>query len=107
MENHDVTFTVTVTYKAAGQPNPPACAGCPVTDLATSNMVAEAYLSDTHPAPPTNQVVTPGAPGTYTIGPIQFDAPGQWTVRFHVFELCSDAASDSPHGTAAFYVAVP
>jgi hypothetical protein len=106
-ENQNVTFTVTADYKATGEPNPPACSGCAVAGLNTSNMEAEVYLNDTHPAPPTDQVVTAGAAGTYSIGPIQFDAPGKWTVRFHLFELCSDITADSPHGHAAFYVDVP
>ena len=105
-ENQDVSFTVTANYLADGMPSS-ACTNCPVTGLNTQNFYAEVYLNDTHPAPPTNEVVTPGAAGTYTIGPIQFDAPGKWTVRFHLFELCSDVTDDSPHGHAAFYVDVP
>jgi hypothetical protein len=103
-ENRDVTFTVTATYKAAGTPNPPACSGCPVEGAA---ILAEVYLSDTHPAPNTAQVTTESPAGTYAIGPIQFDAPGKWTVRFHLFEQCADILDDSPHGHAAFYVDVP
>lgn len=106
-ENTNVTFTVTASYLATGEPNPPACANCPVQGLDTSNMLAEVYLNSTHPAPPTNQVVTSSMPGTFAIGPIQFDAPGKWTVRFHLFELCADVRDDSPHGHAAFYVDVP
>ncbi len=106
-ENQDVTFTFTGIYLATGEPNPPACANCPVEGLSTSNTLLEVYLNTTHPAPPTNEIVTPGAAGTYSIGPIQFDAPGKWTVRFHLFELCADVLADSPHGHAAFYVDVP
>jgi hypothetical protein len=105
--NQDVTFTVTATYKAAGEPNPPACSGCPVQGLDSSNAEAEIYLDTTHPAPVTDYAVTPGDQGTYSIGPYQFDAPGKWTVRFHLFELCTDVTADSPHGHAAFYVQVP
>jgi hypothetical protein len=106
-ENADVTFTFTAQYKAAGEPDPPACSGCPVQGLNTQNTEAEVYLDTTHPAPPTDQALTAGDPGTYTLGPIQFDAPGKWTVRFHLFELCTDVTDDSPHGHAAFYVDVP
>ena len=87
-----------------------------VSVLATSNSNAvtganpyvEAYLDPTHPAldgssKPTAVEITPG---TYVIGPYQFDAGGKWTARFHFFSTCSDTA-DSPHGHAAFYVAVP
>jgi len=68
----------------------------------------EAFLDPTHPAldgsqKPTSIEVTPG---TYVIGPYQFDAPGAWTARFHFFGTCPDAP-DSPHGHAAFFVAVP
>ena len=106
-ENQNVTFTVTAHYKATGTPNPPACSGCPVEGLNTSNMLLEVFLNDIHPAPNTTQVVTSTTPGVYSIGPILFDAPGTWTVRFHFFELCADLLPDSPHGHAAFYVDVP
>ena len=39
--------------------------------------------------------------------PINFDAAGDWTVRFHFYETCNDAPEDSPHGHAAFFVHVP
>jgi hypothetical protein len=107
LENENVAFTFSATYKSAGAPNPPACSGCPVEGLTTQNALVEAFLSGTHPAPNTSQAVTPGAAGTYSIGPIQFDAPGRWTVRFHLFETCADVAADSPAGHAAFYVDVP
>jgi hypothetical protein len=103
-ENRNVTFTVSATYLTQGQPNPPACSGCAVPGAAA---LAEVYLNDTHPAPNTPQRTTEGPAGTYVIGPVQFDAPGTWTVRFHLFPNCSDHAADSPHGAAAFFVAVP
>jgi hypothetical protein len=85
--------------------------GAPVTGACT---FAELCLSDTHPAPaidyrpPTgSQKVVEGPPGTYTVGPVQFDAAGKWTVRFHFNELCCDVVGDSPHGHAAFFVNVP
>jgi hypothetical protein len=95
-ENRDVTFTVTATTLTDDKPLG-----------ADANPLVEAYLSSTHHAPNTDQVATETAPGTYTIGPIRFDASGQWTVRFHFYEDCSDIAADSPHGHAAFYVQVP
>jgi hypothetical protein len=88
-----------------------ATSGAPLTGACT---FAEVCLSDTHPGPaadyrpPTgSQRVVEGPPGTYTIGPVVFDAPGKWTVRFHFNEQCCDVADDSPHGHAAFFVDVP
>src|SRR5437867_328431 len=68
---------------------------------------AEVYLSDVHPAPNTRQKPVEESPGTYTVGPIRFDAPGQWTVRFHFFEECADVLEESPHGHVAFLAQVP
>ena len=67
----------------------------------------EIYLSDTHLAPNTKPKTVVVEPGVYEIGPVRFDKPGRWTVRFHVFEECLDAREDSPHGHIAFYVDVP
>ncbi len=67
----------------------------------------EVFLDETHPAPNTDVVVTEGPTGTYQIGPVRFDKPGKWTVRFHFNEQCEDTEADSPHGHAAFYVDVP
>jgi hypothetical protein len=101
-ENRDVTFTVVATTKVDGKP-----LGSSTGAGADANLQAEVYLDDKHPGPPTNQVATETAPGTYTIGPVRFDAAGQWTVRFHFYENCTDYASDSPHGHVAFFVQVP
>ena len=57
------------------------------------------------PAPPNPSPEI--APGVYKVGPIRFDEAGTWTVRFHLFEECSDNLGDSPHGHAAFFVKVP
>jgi hypothetical protein len=59
-----------------------------------------------HPSPSTGST-TETSPGVYQIGPIVFDQPGQWTVRFHLYGSCFDLAPDSPHGHAAFFVQVP
>jgi hypothetical protein len=40
-------------------------------------------------------------------GPVIFDAPGDWTLRFHLHEECDDTLDDSPHGHAAFHITVP
>ncbi|HTQ48329.1 MAG TPA: hypothetical protein VMI75_36485 [Polyangiaceae bacterium] len=102
-ENNGTYFVVKADYLAGS--------GGPLTGAAT---FAELCLSDTHPAPaidarPPNgsQQVVEGPPGTYTIGPVQFDAPGNWTVRFHFNEFCCDGTDNSPHGHAAFHITVP
>ena len=92
----DVAFTVTVTTKSDGKP----AVGTPIR--------AEVYLNDTHPGPNTNQKsVETSTPGTFTVGPVRFDASGKWTVRWHFHEECSDLLDDSPHGHIAFFVQVP
>jgi hypothetical protein len=83
--------------------------GAPLTGACTQ---AEMCLNNEHPATSPNDVVgsetvVEGPPGTYTIGPVTFDAPGKWTVRFHFNELCCDVSAESPHGHAAFFVKVP
>jgi hypothetical protein len=99
-ENTDVTFTVTITKKADGQP---------VTKAAPSKLDLELYLNDTHLAPGLDKAVykETSTPGVYTLGPLRFDAAGKWTVRFHVRPDCVDLTEDSPHGHAAFFVNVP
>ncbi len=93
-EKTDVTFSVVVTNKKDGSP----LTGAPVR--------AEVYLDTTHPGPNTNQTSKEGPSGTYALGPIQFDKPGKWTVRFHFHDDCNDSQT-SPHGHAAFFVQVP
>jgi hypothetical protein len=93
-EDANVTFSLILTTKADG------------TAVAGAAPSIEAFLSTTHPASTANQTASQTSPGNYTVGPIRFDAAGQWTVRFHFFETCRDAP-DSPHGHAAFYVSVP
>ncbi len=94
-EHTDVFFTVVASTTVSPAP------------ATGANIFAEVFLSDQHEAPPTNQSAVESPPGTYKVGPIQFDAPGAWTVRFHLHEDCKDLVDDSPHGHAAFYVNVP
>ena len=94
-QDNDATFNVTATEKASGNP------------ATGANMYAEVYLSDTHPAPNTNQQTVETGGGNYRIGPVRFDAPGRWTVRFHIHAECVDLAADSPHGHVAFFLDVP
>ena len=98
--NTNVTFTVTVTTLSDGEPV--SCGG----------VRAELFLGDTHAIPsPPQGTESPTGSGVYKVGPVKFDMPSTaatpWTVRFHLFEECSDAPVDSPHGHAAFFVDVP
>ncbi len=94
-ENVDTYFTVTALRLE--DMKPATCA----------TIIPDTALTPTHPpaGPPKPSVEL--SPGVYKVGPIPFDAPGIWTVRFHLFEECSDSQDDSPHGHAAFYVQVP
>ncbi len=74
--------------------------------LTGASTFAEVCLSNTHPGPAIdarppsgNQQVVEGPPGTYTVGPVQFDAPGDWTVRFHFNEFCCDVVPIRRTGT--------
>lgn len=90
----EVTFTVVATNRNDSSP------------VAGAKPYAEIFLSDTHPAPNTAVKTTETSPGTYTIGPVKFDAAGKWTVRFHFNDECTDS-EESPHGHVAFFVNVP
>lgn len=93
--NAPVTFNVTLMRLADGMA---------ATD---ADIGVEAFLSETHPTPSTTIATTESTGGKYQIGPVVFDQAGRWTVRFHYYEMCSDAPEDSPHGHVAFYVDVP
>jgi hypothetical protein len=93
-ENANVTFSLKVTAKANGN----------AVTSADPNL--EVFLNDTHPGLASNQASQEPSPGNYTIGPVQFDTKGQWTVRFHLFPTGCDQPT-SPHALAAFYVDVP
>lgn len=90
----DVTFTLTVTRKADGMP---ATGANPYTET----VLPPAHLAGGNPT--TKETM----PGVYTIGPVRFDQPGKWYVRFHLYGDCEDTLDTSPHGHAAFYVSVP
>jgi hypothetical protein len=94
----DATFRVTLTARADGSPATGARPDSP-----------EIYLeSDPSHISPSVAITAPEDPmGTYTVGPIEFDQPGRWVVRFHFYETCSDLPPDSPHGHVAFYIDVP
>jgi hypothetical protein len=92
-QNLDVTFTVTATVRGTN---------APLTGAATRPEVflGASHVSPSHPTTTENN-------GVYTIGPIRFDRPGIWTVRFHFFEDCDDTVEDSKHGHVAFLINVP
>jgi hypothetical protein len=92
-ENTDITFSLVLTDKSANKPSTGA------------KPYIEAFLDETHGAPKLGTSTETSA-GNYTIGPVAFDAPGRWTVRFHVFGDCEDGET-SPHSHGAFYVDVP
>ena len=94
-QNENVTFTVTATTLADGQP------------AAGASVNPEVFLNDTHPAPNSGEATSEKPGGVYDVGPIRFDAAGRWTVRFHLHEDCQDSTADSPHGHIAFYIDVP
>jgi hypothetical protein len=94
-ENADVNFVVTATNKKDGTP---------VKGIV--HLRAELASEQNKPGPNTNQDSTEGAAGVYTIGPVRFNTPGKWTVRFHLHEECNDSPT-SPHGHGAFFVQVP
>jgi hypothetical protein len=85
-----VTFTVHVDKLVAATP------------ALAAGVEVEAFLDETHPAPASG-TSTEIAAGTYRVGPVVFDKPGRWTVRFHLYESCSDVPEDTPHGHLAFY----
>jgi len=93
-ENIDVRFDVTISNKFDD------------TAVQGAHPSAEVFLNAQHPAPNSGQTFTEVGLGTYKIGPIRFDQPGRWTVRFHMFENCHDSET-SPHGHGAFFVDVP
>ncbi len=110
-ENTNVTFVVTVTSRVDGGPVVGANALAEVF-LCEGPSASNAPCPSVHPAPPSGQQPFESPPGTYNIGPIQFDAPGNadagyWTTRFHFFETCDDGPPQALHGHAAFYVDVP
>jgi hypothetical protein len=108
-----VNVTVTVTSKADGVDGP---AGSPVKGIKDgirpevfipTSTTASCDNQSSHPSPSSAALVeTPAGSGVYK-GAIVFDAPGQWTVRFHIHEECTDVLETSQHGHAAFHVTVP
>jgi hypothetical protein len=99
-EHVDTYFTVTALRLADMQPA--TCAGI-IPDVSLDPPDGGISFHGLPGTPPSPEI----APGVYRVGPLPFDAPGIWTVRFHLFEECGDSQEDSPHGHAAFFVKVP
>jgi hypothetical protein len=100
--NQDVYFEMTATATADG-----TAVVAQTRNGIVQGPTIESFLDDMHPADTNRQRVTQTIPGTYVMGPIRFDTAGIWTVRFHINGDCYDFTPDSPHGHAAFFVAVP
>jgi hypothetical protein len=105
-----VPVTVHVTNKTDGSPMASDAnteVHAEVFTTTPGDAAAPDYCDDnsTHPAPGSEFSLTQSTtmPG-YWSGTIDFDQPGQWTIRFHFHEECLDVLPDSPHGHAAFYV---
>jgi len=93
-EGAGVTFDVTAIRRADGKP------------ALGANVQIEVFMGN-HPTPTVDIPTKELGGGKYQVGPVVFDTPGRWTVRFHFYETCSDAPEDSPHGHAAFFIQVP
>jgi len=102
-----VQFTATVTNNVDGSPVTGTQDGLTIETYIPTNLDASCDDKSTHPSPGNAhlQEVTPGS-GIYK-GPIVFDAPGEWSVRFHIHEECTDILPTSQHGHIAFHVSVP
>ena len=100
-------FTVTLTNAVDGTPVTGIPQGVLIEAFIPTDLDASCDNKSTHPSPSTGPLTetSPGS-GIYS-GPIIFDAPGEWTVRFHIHEECADLLPTSPHGHAAFHVTVP
>jgi hypothetical protein len=104
-KNGNVYFTVTVK-KRAGADGKPALSDEP--PLTGASVLAEVVYNDCATiAPNSMQTTVDQGGGVYKVGPIVFNVSGQWNVRFHFNECCSDDPMDSPHGHAAFWIQVP
>ncbi len=106
-EGQPAYFTVIVTKRENGEPLLGVQTG---GSFVSANPRPDVVLDCDHPIPNSPMPRDPSpavAPGTYVVGPIVFDRPGDWVVRFHFNEECLDVAPDSPHGHVSFHVNVP
>jgi hypothetical protein len=90
-----VYFTVTAKKRVDGTP------------VTGANTRPDVVLDCDHPIPNLPPDSPELSPGTYLVGPVIFDKPGRWVLRFHFYETCEDNLPTSPHGHAAFWIQVP
>jgi len=103
-----VRFTVIATSKADGTPVVGAEIHAETFLSAPAGASCDDALASGHTGPGSEVQLTesPTTAGTY-VGNVAFDRAGQWTIRFHLFEMCADAPESSPHGHVAFRLTVP
>ncbi|MES1173409.1 MAG: hypothetical protein ABUL62_03695 [Myxococcales bacterium] len=106
-KGESVTFTVTATSKASGEPLE-RIPDQKADEVALSRVEPYLPCDPTHfpPAIDAKAAIKEASPGVFTVGPLVFDESGRWVVRFHFYEECVDSET-SPHGHAAFFVDVP
>jgi hypothetical protein len=102
-----VQFTVTVTSKVDGSPVSGIPEGVQPEVFVPTSLDAACDDKSTHPSPsqPAMMETSPGS-GVYS-GKVVFDAPGEWTFRFHIHEECADLLPESQHGHVAFHLTIP
>jgi hypothetical protein len=102
--NENVTFTLSAANKETSAPLDALADGkVPLTRL---DVYEPCVPNRRGPTQNFNPQIAKTAPGVFTVGPIKFDQPGRWVVRFHLYEQCVDSDT-SPHGHIAFFVDVP
>lgn len=102
--NQPVTFTITAMNKASGAALEPLADG--VVPLTRLDVYEPCDPNRRGPTQNLSAKISETMPGVFTAGPIKFDQPGRWVVRFHWYEQCVDG-EHSPHGHIAFFVDVP
>ncbi len=103
-QNQDVIFTVTTKDLTTSQP----LESLSDHKLPLSRVEVYQPCEPTRLGPPQNcnAEFSETAAGVYEGGPLRFDQPGRWVVRFHFYEQCNDGEA-SPHGHIAFFLDVP
>lgn len=102
--NEDVTVTVTTTNLISGEGLQTLADGKrPLTRVEVYQPCDPNRFGPSQNNKPKFEQVSPGV---YSVGPLRFDQPGRWVVRFHFYEQCLDGEG-SPHGHVAFFVEVP
>jgi hypothetical protein len=105
--NEPMTFKLVLKKLADGSPASGAVDGHGNGVDIQGFMASSATHTLPNTTPSMSAIETPANSGVYTISPVEFDAPGHWVIRFHLFEQCSDSVEDSPHGHGAFFFDVP